>query len=232
MHRSWSKGHTKATHPSLAKTSATMKRRGLDNFKTWRDRMKQQGKIKSTYVELKKDGDLAELIGVVLGDGHIEVFPRCEALYILSSSNNRGFVRRYSILVERVFGKKPHVVKLNFSNCTRIRVYERQISRRLNVPTGNRKNATYTIPRWIYTNKQYLLRYLRGLYEAEGSASVHLPTSTHKFSFSNLNPSILRIVHSSMQRLHFHPHTDKVRVQISRKEEVVRAIKLLQFRKY
>lgn len=209
-----------------------MKGRKLDNFKEWRERMKRLGKIKSSYSPFKKNGDLAELIGVVLGDGHIEVFPRCEALYILSNSNNKGFIKRYSTLVLKVFGKTPTITKLKASNCVRIRMYEKQISKRLDIPSGKRKNTTYSIPRWIVRNRAYVLRYLRGLYEAEGSVSVHLPTYTHKFDFSNLNESLLRIVHAQLVRLHFHPHTDKVRVQISRKEEVTQAVKLLRFRKY
>lgn len=232
MRKSWSKGYTKTTHPSVKKISDTMKQKGLDNFKAWREQMRALGKLKTTYPAFKRNGDLAELIGVVLGDGHIEVFPRCEALYILSNSNNPGFIKRYSNLVEKLFNKKPHVVKLNFSNCVRIRIYEKTISKRLGVPTGRRKNAHYKIPKWILRNRNCTIRYLRGLYEAEGSASVHLPTSTYKFVFSNLNRSLLRIVHTQMTRLHFHPHTDKVRVQISRKNEVKKAIELLQFRKY
>ena len=44
------------------KISQTMRARRLDNFKQWRDKMKELGKIKSTYPTLKKDGNLAELV--------------------------------------------------------------------------------------------------------------------------------------------------------------------------
>ena len=103
---SWNKGQTKHTNPSVKKISDTMKLRGINNFKNWMDRMRTEGKIKSEYSPFKKDGDLAELIGVILGDGHIRPYPRTEELSIFSNSNNPGFVERYATLVEKIFGKK------------------------------------------------------------------------------------------------------------------------------
>jgi DNA-binding transcriptional regulator WhiA len=79
---------------------------------------------------------------------------------------------------------------------------------------------------------EYVVRYLRGLYEAEGSFSLHAKTYTHKFEFTNLNQSMLTNVFRLMKYLGFHPHCDERRVQLSRKEEVVDAMKLLEFRKY
>jgi DNA-binding transcriptional regulator WhiA len=70
-------------------------------------------------------------------------------------------------------------------------------------------------------NDEYVVRYLRGLYEAEGSTSFHAKTYTHKFEFANLNQSMLANVYRLMKKLDFHPHIDKTRVGISRKKEVV-----------
>jgi hypothetical protein len=102
----WCKGFTKETHPSIAKMVATFKRKKIDNFASWRKKMIQQGWIKIKFPPFQKSGDLAELFGVVLGDGHIEKFPRTESLTISCNSNNRGFVNRYSKLITRLFDKK------------------------------------------------------------------------------------------------------------------------------
>lgn len=85
MKRGWNKGHTKKTNASLRKTSETMRRKKLDNFKKWRDEMKKQGKIKSTYPALIHSSELAELIGVIHGDGHIGKLPRTESLRIVGN---------------------------------------------------------------------------------------------------------------------------------------------------
>ena len=232
MRTSWSKGLTKETHSSLRKTSETMKARQVSNFASWMSLMKKNGKIKSTYPKFIRNGELAELIGVILGDGHIQKFPRTERLLIFSNSNNKGFISRYQKLVKKTFSKEPYVYKQATANCIRISLYEKKISVRLGVPYSPRKNLNIKVPRWILAKDEYVVRYLRGLYEAEGSASFHSKTYTHKLEFSNLNESMLQNVFRLMKRLGFHPHRDMKRVQISRKDEVVKAITLLQFRKY
>lgn len=209
-----------------------MRAQKVSNFHFWMEQMKKEGKIKSTYLKFQKNGDLAELIGVVLGDGHLQKFPRTERLLIFSNSNNRGFVKRYEQLVKDIFEKQPYVYKQKNENCIRISIYEKKIQQRLGVPYSPRKNLKITVPRWILAKDEYVVRYLRGLYEAEGSTSFHAKTYTHKLDFANANQSMLANVYRLMKRLGFHPHRDETRVQISRREEVVNAIALLHFRDY
>lgn len=231
--KSWNRGFTKETHLSVLKISETFKRKRLDNFKEWRDRMKKLGKIRSNYPALKKNGDLAELIGVVLGDGHIEKFPRTEGLSIFSNSNNVGFIERYAGLMGKLFDAKPYQGRHGISaNCIRIRIYQKAISRRLGVPIGARKNLSIKVPAWIKESREYLKRYLRGLYEAEGSLCVHKPTCTYKFFFSNRNESLLSNVFEALKILGFHPHKSKYKIQISKKDEVYKIKDLIRFRKY
>lgn len=209
-----------------------MRRNKIDNFAAWRLQAIREGKWRTKFPPLTRNADLAELMGVVLGDGHIERFPRTERLLIFSNSNNQGFVRRYTRLVEEIFQKKTYVYQQDGQNCTRISLYEKNISVRLGIPTGSRKDLHVGIPSWISRNRTYTLRYLRGLYEAEGSYSVHRATYTHKFAFSNTNQSMLKNVVTLLRVLGFTPHYDKLRVQLSRKAEVERAVRLLEFRKY
>ncbi len=229
----WSKGFTKETHPSIAKMVATFKRKGIDNFTEWRKRAVKLGILRIDYPPFKKSGDLAELIGVILGDGHVEKFPRTESLTIACNSNNQGFINRYSKLVSKLFDKEPYVAKVSKEKgCTRIRIYQKDISKRLKIPTGNRGKIVVKTPRWILDSKGFLKRYLRGLYEAEGSFCVHKPTYTYKFLFSNRNQSLLNNVYRGLKTLGFHPHVSQYKVQVSKREEVYRVKDLLKFRQY
>ncbi len=224
----WSKGYTKKTHPSLARMADKM--RTLDNLKAWRN--KQQTYWRSLHQPLAKDDDLAELIGVVLGDGNISAFPRSERLVIACNTQKPKFSERYATMVEKLFKKKPKVLVSPTSNSTRISIYQKFISKRLDVPAGNRGKISFSIPSWIWNNSDFLIRYLRGLYEAEGSFCVHKPTSTYKMLFSNRNPSLLENVFRGVQKLGFHPHRSGYQIQLSRKEEVYRFKELIQFRVY
>jgi hypothetical protein len=227
----WNKGYTKENHASVGKIARTFKRRKIDNFKNWREKMKKAGKIPSSYPSFKEDGDLAELIGVILGDGNIHRFLRTEGLTISSNAANKGFIQRYAQLVKKKFSKDPVIDKF-FKGCTRIRLYQKNISKRLDIPVGARGKMNIKIPYWILENKEYLKRYLRGLYEAEGSFCVHKSTYTYKFLFANKNKSLLENVFRALIILGFHPHKSKYQIQISRKEEVYKLKDLIGFRKY
>ena len=144
MPSNWNKGKTKYDNLSVKKISDTMKLRKINNFKIWMDEMRVKGKIKSEYLPFKKDGDLAELVGVVLGDGHIRAYPRTEELSIFSNSNNSGFVHRYSTLVENIFGKKPTTSQHSGVNCIRIRIYQKHISDRLGIPFSPRADLKFS----------------------------------------------------------------------------------------
>lgn len=232
MHISWNKGFTKHTNSSVMKISRTMKRKKLDNFARWREEMKKTGVIRSVYPDLIKNGDLAELIGVVLGDGHMSKFPRTDELTISANSNNPGFIERYSGLMKKIFKKEPYVAKISCRNCVRIRIYQKNIQKRLDMPYSPRGNLRIKIPDWILNDTGFIVRYLRGLYEAEGSHCVHEKTYTYKVFFTNRNVSMLRNVFKLVKELGFHPHMSKDNVQLSRKYEVDKYLKLIDFRKY
>lgn len=194
--------------------------------------MRASGKIRTNYPEFDKNETLAELVGVVLGDGHIRKFPRTEELSIFSNSNNPGFIKRYAGIVEAMFNKKPAITKHGNENCTRIRIYQKNISSRLGIPFSPRKPLKLKIPPWILNNDKNVVGYLRGLYEAEGSHCIHEPTYTYKVFFTNRNESLIKIVFRLVERLDFHPHVSGDEVQLSKKEEVFRFLDLIQFRKY
>jgi hypothetical protein len=229
---SWNKGFTKETHPSVLKISKTMRRKKIDNFRRWREKMKTLGKIPRNYPTFPPSQFLAEYIGVVLGDGNISKFPRTERILISANSNNPGFIKRYSVLTEIIFKKKPTINRVSNKNSTRISLYQKDISKRLCIPFGNRNNLNIKIPGWILKNKNYLIGLLRGLYEAEGSFCIHKPTYTYKFLFSNRNESLLENVYRALKTLGFHAHKSKDKIQISKKEEVYKIKNLLKFRQY
>ena len=228
----WNKGLTKETHPALRKTSETMRRKRIDNFKKWRDEMKEQGRIKSSYPPFAKNGHLAELIGVVLSDGHIHVHDRCESLRIVGDAGKPGFVQYSAQLVHSVFGKQPWVMQRNDSRGVNVTLYEKNIAKRLGIPAGSRAKHEFIVPTWIERNKDHKIRFLRGLYEAEGSISHHPATYTHKFIFSNANTHLLELVARLVRELGFTVSVSSRKTQVSRKDEVQKLSDLIQFRHY
>lgn len=229
---SWNKGFTKETHPSVLKISLTMREKRLDNFKKWREKAKNEGIIPKTYPRFSPSKNLAELIGVILGDGNIQRYARTEGLLIVGNYNNPGFINRYAKIVRIIFRKKPAIRKVNGENTTRISLYQKNISRRLGIPAGSRKSIKFETPTWILENKSFLVAFLRGLFEAEGSLSVHKPTYTYNFQFRNNNQSLLTAVEKGLKLLGYHPEIRKYAIRLRKKLEVLRFKKQISFRKY
>lgn len=229
---SWNKGYTKFTHPSVLKISQTFKKKRINNFNNWRNEQKIKGLIPKDYLEFKKTPELAELIGVVLGDGNISKFPRTERLIITGNANNPGFLDRYSLIIEKIFNKKPNISKVKSSNAVRISIYQKRISNRLKIPSGNKLNKVIQIPNWIKNDKESLISMLKGLFEAEASLSIHEKTYTYNFQFSNRNDSILKFVSESLTRLGFNPEIRKYYVRLRRKKEVIKFKNMIDFRGY
>lgn len=228
----WNKGLTKETDFRVLKISRTMRSKRIDNFRKWRDEMREIGKIPDSYPPFSESENLAEYIGIVLGDGNIGKFPRTERIIIVGNANNDGFIRRYAKLTESLFNKKPTLSHDKGANAVRISLYQKKISDRLGIPTGNRGRLNLKIASWIWKNKKYLIPLLRGLFEAEGSLSIHIPTGTYNFQFKNKNKSLLKIVLRSLKLLGYHPEIRINSIRLRKKTEVESFRKLIHFRVY
>lgn len=228
----WSKGFTKETHPSIAKIVATFKEKGIDNFKQWREEAKRKGIIPNVQEPLKPTASLAFLIGLVLGDGNITKFPRTECLRIALAEKYPGLIEYTKKIIVEVFKKTPNIRKVKDSACYTVTIYQNAISHRIGVPSGDRSQLNFKIPNWISENKIFLINFLRGLFEAEGSLSIHLPTCTYNFAFTNKNKSLLKNVEKSLKLLGYHPEVRPVAIRLRKRAEVESFKQLINFRIY
>lgn len=228
----WCKNYTKETHPSLMKLSQTMKRRKIDNFKKWREKMKKIGKIKSKYPPFPENEEVAELIGLVLGDGNLYKHERTERLTISFNGKYSKIIERGKYLIENIFQKKTLEGRNETKTCSRIWIYEKYISQRLGIPTGAKKNHNLIIPKWIWKSRKFIVACLIGLFNAEGSYSVHLPTGAYNLQFSNTNTSLLKDVHQAIKMLKYNPNLRINAVRLRRKKETEKFIKEISFLEY
>lgn len=207
-----------------------MRAKHLDNFRAWRDQEKQSGRVKSNYPPLLHTEVLAYLYGFILGDGHIEKHDRTEKLIVTLNDKYPILVKRVAQAIEEVFGKKATTRYVDGYHGVRVYIYERLISRRLGIPTGNKCRLVHAIPGWINSQRENSIACLKGLFEAEGSLCVHRPTYTHNFAFANTNESLLDYVYTTLMKLGLHPERRRVAVRLRRKNEVEYFRNLIKFR--
>jgi len=230
--RAWNHGKTKEDDPRVRKISETLKAKHIDNFARWRLKARLDGRIPATHIPLEKTEQLAFLIGMALGDGHIHRFPRSEQLRIVLGTDKPLLWQHVAKVVQNVFGKKPRVGRRKQAACVDISLYQTRLSERLGIPAGARGKLEMRLPEWIRSEQRHLIACLKGLFEAEGFYSVHKPTYTHNLGFSNRNPALLDEVEWALISLGFHPERRSYAVRLRKKLEATRFIELICFRSY
>jgi len=102
----WNKGKSKETHPSLLRLSQALKEKKEWNFSDWQTKRRPQ--FGARYRILEKDNILAELIGIVLGDGNLYKHLRTENLRITCNSKDSGYIKHIGSLIKKFF-INPHL---------------------------------------------------------------------------------------------------------------------------
>lgn len=228
----WNKGKTKETDPSVKKISMTMQRKKLDNFAKWRLQMIKVGKIIHRHSPLKHSLELATLVGLILGDGNIYKHRRVEKLTITLGTDKPKLINYTVKIVTKVINKAPSIYKQKNENAVQVYLYQKQISQRLKIPSGSRKDLKNLVPSWINNSKMYSIACLKGLYEAEASFCVHVPTCTYNFSFHNTNQYLLNFVKQKLIIFGFHPEIRPYAIRLRKKHEVGQFKHLIKFRQY
>lgn len=226
----WNKGDTKENNLSLLKLSNTLKIRKEWNFSKWQRRRKKQQIIQ--YQELSKDENLAELIGIILGDGNLYKHLRTENLRVICNSKDIVYIRHIAHLIAKIFHKSPSIIKRNNENVTVVCLYQCEISKRLDLPCGNKIKNNVGIPSWIFSNTDYMVRCLKGLFETDGCFHEDRDNYTRIIEFKNNCTRLREDVYNILLRLGFNPQSGYNYIRLARRNEVYKFRELIEFRNY
>lgn len=162
------KGHVVQTdrHGQLG----TLEGRHLGGTTSYERRKDKPGDIfeLNMILEAEKSVRLAELIGILIGDGCLTKYQMSVALSSLVDLEYAPFVAQ---LIEDLFGIRPTLSKRNDSNCILITVSSRLLVEFLNrggVLIGNKIKQNLDIPSWILEDEPYTIACLRGIFDTDG----------------------------------------------------------------
>ncbi len=135
--------------------------------------------IKNKTIEIKepdlKDERLAELLGILAGDGHLS-----KINYEVSITGHRVLDRNYilsyvSKIFRDLFGVNVKIKEQLHNSTIRCVINSKLMHtfliKHFNIPLGKKKNKLH-IPKIIYTDKALLKCYLRGLFDTDGSVYI------------------------------------------------------------
>jgi len=187
---------------------------------------------KQNRVDPKHSQELAELIGVVLGDGNISKFSRCQRLAISCNSAHKKYIGHISRLVEEIFNKKPSLIRRSKANCIDIYLYLQDIDKALGLPSGNKIKNSVEIPEWIFKNKEYLKKCLKGLFETDGHYGLNKKSYVEYIQFCNESESLNKSVFRALRNLDYLPQVPGSNyVRLAKKVQVRQFIKEMAFQR-
>lgn len=167
-------------------------------------------------MNLKQNADLAELIGIILGDGNLGIYPkykngintgksRCQYLRIYCNINEKQYAKNLKDILIKVFKKKPYVYKRIKEGELYLEISKKDLDKELKIKIGDKIKNQITLPQWIFSQDKYLVACLKGLFDTDGCCYK----TGKKYlivNFTNKNAKLLNQIYKGLKQLNFHPY--------------------------
>lgn len=197
--------------------------------KKWQEWWEKEGRYKHhPIIGISKpiqkppfSSELAEFVGILLGDGGIS---RNQIVVSLNSIEDVGYAKFVITLIKKLFSvpvgtyldKNAAVIDLVISRVELVRF----CVKKLGLKVGNKVKQQVDIPEWIKRDKHYLIACTRGLMDTDGSVFLHRYKvggkwyAYPKISFSNRSIPLLEGVFHALTLLGMKPRITKDRKDV------------------
>jgi len=185
----------------------------------------------------KKSNKLAELFGIILGDGGIT---DGQMTITLNRKKDKEYVFHVFKLIEKLFKIKPAIYKLNSRGhemVTRIVISNKNFVDFLlfmGLKKGSKVKQQVDVPDWIKNKLNFSINCLRGLIDTDGCVYIHKHKCNNRQSFniglqlSNKSIPILIFAKETLSILGFNPKINKVGINLYRELEILDYVKKIK----
>jgi len=169
--------------------------------------------------------ELAEFIGLMLGDGNLT-----PTQVTVTLGKKDKYAKHVAELICRLFGPKPKTIFSKHGDCI-VYLGSTKIVRWL-IKMGlafNKVENQVDIPKWIFLKKNFMRASLRGLFDTDGS--VYKLRWGMQISFCNRSRPLSKSVRSMLSKLGFHPsRISGYNLYLTRKDDIVKFLKEIGFK--
>lgn len=193
--------------------------------KNWREWWEKDGQFKDLPILQAKlfnkpaySTDLAEFVGIVLGDGGISERQITITLHRITDKKYFNFVKK---LTKKLFNINTGIYKSPKFLADNLVISRTGLVKycvdSLGLKMGNKIKNQADIPEWVKKNKKYAIACVRGLVDTDGSVYDHKymsggkQYSYKKMSFTSLSKPLLNSVYKIMRENNLNPglHREK-----------------------
>ncbi len=182
----------------------------------------------------KKDEELAEIVGIFFGDGHLSYY---QSSITLNSEKDEVYAHFVTELLEKKLKIQTRKRLRRTAKAIDIVISSRMITEhlsKLGIPVGNKLKKGLVIPFWILAKKKLLSAFLRGLFDTDGSIYLEKKIVKQKtyhypcISISSASDDFLKEVKNSLLLLAIHStSTSKNKILIRTHTGVISFMKLI-----
>ncbi len=119
---------------------------------------------------------LAGVVGDLMGDGHLQGYPKWRIDYTSASLDELKRFEKVIFSIFKVKGKARPCTTNKFGKTFNYGVNCKFVARILNnlgVPSGSKVLKKFEIPKWILNNKVYFRGFVRRLFDCEGNVDIN-----------------------------------------------------------
>ncbi|KKQ36022.1 MAG: hypothetical protein US50_C0001G0024 [Candidatus Nomurabacteria bacterium GW2011_GWB1_37_5] len=194
------------------------------------------GKEKYVYYP-EKSTELAEICGILLGDGSIT---KNQIRITLNRVTDAEYILYVKNLLNRLFKVTPAIYQ--YRNKRKLMIRDVTISRKglidymssLGLMAGNKVHHQVDIPRWILDNNKYSIACVRGLIDTDGCVFTHRYIvrgkiyKYKKIAFTNKSKPLLKSVYTILKNIGLHPRfTTVFDVRLDRIQDVKKYMRIV-----
>lgn len=183
------------------------------------------GKQSPDKVEnLTKSIELAEFMGIMLGDGHLRTNGQ-NYLCVTLHEDETLLIEKTEKLCSSLTGKEPRKYELKGSRAIQLKVHSKEIVEELEnlgLKSGDKVENQVGVPKWIKEEKSYSKACLRGLVDTDGTIYQQNRDSRTIIRFKNHSLALLDNFRQLCKELNIKTTKGggKYSVQIAKQEEV------------
>lgn len=171
--------------------------------------------------------ELAEFIGIMLGDGGVS---KEQIKITLHRTDDQEYARYVCDMITRLFGVKASVYTYKNVNVSTICISGVELVKFLvkkGLCIGSKKRANIGLPNWVKTKREYIRASIRGLIDTDGCFFVHKYKVKNKMyeykkiGFVSYISQLMLDVQEGLLMLGFHPKRSGVRLFLYNQREAL-----------
>jgi len=124
---------------------------------------------------MKKNEDLAELTGFILGDGNITKADKTREVAVTLNNDEEQIQERVVELFKRIYEGKIKIQERPDYGANVVKTYGwDSVSKTIEyvMPEGDKIENQVSVPNWIFEDEKYVKRCLKGLIDSDGSVYI------------------------------------------------------------